>query len=127
MHRSQLGGLIIDCQTDDLEAAADFWSQALGRPPLPLGPDDSGKYISLDRRTNELDLEVQQVSHPSRVHIDIETDDIEAEAGRLEKLGAKRIGMIDDWCVMEAPTGQRFCLVPVQRENFQAEANVWDG
>jgi len=126
MHKSQLGGLIIDCQTDDIEVAANFWSRALGRQALPLAPSDSGKYIALERRTNELDLEVQKVAHESRVHIDIETDNIEAEAARLERLGAKRIGMIDDWCVMEAPTGQRFCLVPVQRENFDTEANVWD-
>ena len=32
MHKSRLGGLIIDCRTDDLDAAADFWSQALGLP-----------------------------------------------------------------------------------------------
>ena len=127
MHKSQLGGLIIDCQTDDIDAAASFWSQALGRDPVALRPQDSGKYVSLDRRENELDLEVQAVTHESRVHIDIETDNIEAEAARLEKLGAKRIGMIEDWCVMEAPTGQRFCLVPAQRENFHEEANVWEG
>ena len=29
-HRSRLAGFIIDCHTDDLDAAADFWSQALG-------------------------------------------------------------------------------------------------
>ena len=126
MHKSQLGGLIIDCETEDLAAAADFWSRALGRGQVPLRPEDSGKYVSFERRPNELDLEVQKVAHTSRVHIDIETDDIDAEAARLEKLGAKRIGKIEDWCVMEAPTGQRFCLVPPLRENFDAEANVWD-
>lgn len=30
MHRSGLGGLIIDCQTDDLDREARFWSQAPG-------------------------------------------------------------------------------------------------
>ena len=29
-HRSRLSGFIIDCKTDDLDAATDFWSQALG-------------------------------------------------------------------------------------------------
>lgn len=32
MHRSQLAGFIIDCQTDDLMGAAQFWSGALGIP-----------------------------------------------------------------------------------------------
>jgi hypothetical protein len=27
--------------------------------------------------------------------------------------------------VMEAPTGQRFCVVKASRANFATEANVW--
>lgn len=30
MHKSKLGGFIIDCRTDDLGAAADFWGQRSG-------------------------------------------------------------------------------------------------
>jgi catechol-2,3-dioxygenase len=30
MHKSKLAGFIIDCQTGDLRAAAEFWSSALG-------------------------------------------------------------------------------------------------
>ena len=29
-HRSRLSGFIIDCNTGDLDAAADFWARALG-------------------------------------------------------------------------------------------------
>jgi predicted enzyme related to lactoylglutathione lyase len=77
--------------------------------------------------TDELGLhvEVQQVEHESRVHLDIETDDIEAEAQRLEALGAKRIGKVHTWIVMEAPTGQRFCIVRPQNKQFAEQANVW--
>ena len=126
MHKSRLGGVIIDCQTDDLEAAAEFWSKALGCPMLPTTDPADEDYVTLKQAPNELDLEVQKVNHPSRVHIDIETDDIEAEARRLEALGAKRLEMIRTWLVMEAPTGQRFCLVPPQRSEFQSEANQWE-
>jgi Glyoxalase-like domain len=65
------------------------------------------------------------VSHPSRVHLDIETNDVEAEVTRLEKLGAKRIEMIRTWWVMEAPTGQRFCVVRASSRDFEAKASVW--
>ena len=85
MHRSQLGGFIIDCQTDDLEAAARFWSAALG---LPARAEAEANYVGLKTAPNGLAIEVQKVDHPSRVHLDIETDDVEAEATRLEKLGA---------------------------------------
>lgn len=126
MHKSQLAGFIIDCQTDDLEAAAAFWSQALGlaaqRPDDPAEAD----YIHLQTESDDLHIEVQKVGHPSRVHLDIETDDIEAEVRRLEALGARRIAAIHTWVVMEAPTGQRFCVVRAARANFAEQANTWE-
>lgn len=128
MHKSRLSGFIIDCQDADLDAAAQFWSAALGlalRPPA-ADPADR-KYRSFDSGADGLDIEVQQVEHPSRVHLDIETDNIAAEVARLTKLGAKQVGMVRDWCVMEAPTGQRFCVVRHKhRADFAARANAWD-
>jgi hypothetical protein len=59
------------------------------------------------------------------VHLDIETDDIEAEAVRLEKLGAKKVKRFPRWWIMEAPTGQRFCIVHPQRADFAETANTW--
>ena len=123
MHKSRLAGFIIDCQTEDLEAATRFWSAALGLKAAPVAADPL--YRLLQTAPDEVHLEVQQVRHPSRVHLDIETDDIEAEVRRLERLGARRIGTVKTWCVMEAPTGQRFCVVRPQRADFVARANTW--
>ena len=108
MHKSRLAGFIIDCQTGDLQGAADFWSAALG---LEQQGVDGENYIRLDGKPWDMTLEVQQVDHPSRVHLDVESDDIEAEVSRLEKLGARRLEKIKTWVVMESPTGQRFCVV----------------
>ena len=71
-------------------------------------------------------VEIQTVDHDSRVHIDIESDDIEAEVKRLEALGAKRVADIKSWCVLEAPTGQRFCVVKVVSKDFEKRANKWE-
>jgi hypothetical protein len=70
-------------------------------------------------------LLIQKVDHPSRIHLDIESDDLEAEVKRLEALGAKRVGFVKRWWVMEAPTGQRFCVVNPQRGPLGDEANQW--
>ncbi len=126
MHRSRLAGLIIDCETNDLDAAAAFWGKALGAPPKSAANIEESPYVELVMPAGEIDVEVQAVQHPSRVHIDIESDDIEAEAGRLEALGAKKIANIKRWCVMEAPTGQRFCIVPVISADFEEKANKWE-
>lgn len=46
-HRSRLAGFIIDCQTDDLDAASRFWSRALGLPIGELSPEESATYAKL--------------------------------------------------------------------------------
>src|ERR1035438_6474372 len=125
MHKSKLGGFIIDCQTGDLTQAADFWGGALGMPITELPPGEGDTYKRLEDSQHGLDIEVQIVSHPSRVHLDIETDDIEAEVRRLEKLGAKRVQAIQTWWVMEAPTGQRFCVVQASSPEFDVRARRW--
>jgi predicted enzyme related to lactoylglutathione lyase len=126
MHKSQLAGFIIDCKTDDLNAAADFWAAALGFKRTPADTPATTTYVHMEKNDpNGLDIEVQQVEHESRVHIDIESDDIEAEVARLEKLGAKKVQRCHTWWVLEAPTGQRFCVVRPKRANFAKEANVW--
>jgi hypothetical protein len=112
MHRSRLAGFIIDCQTDDLESATAFWSAALGFDRL----NPEGQYIRLDGSSRDLAVEVQSVAHPSRVHLDIESDDVEAEVQRLEALGAKRVQQVSTWWVLEAPTGQRFCVIRAKND-----------
>jgi len=126
MHGSRLAGVIIDCKTDDLNAAADFWGNALGAPPTADANMEESPYVELRMPDDENYVEIQVVDHASRVHIDIESDDIEAEVQRLEALGAKRIADIKRWCVMEAPTGQRFCIVPVVSKEFDSKANKWE-
>src|SRR5690242_9818950 len=91
MHKSRLAGFIIDCQTDDLEQAGQFWSRALGYPLRKSAAPEDSQYKLLDTAPDDLHIEVQKVDHPSRVHLDIEADDIAAEVKRLEKLGAKRV------------------------------------
>jgi predicted enzyme related to lactoylglutathione lyase len=126
MHRSRLGTIVIDCQTGDVDSAAAFWSQALGWDARPLAdPADAG-YRVFAGPPDQPTVLVQAVAHPSRVHIDIETDDIEAEVARLEKLGARRVQFVKRWWVMEAPTGQRFCVVRPQRADLSTHGNVWN-
>lgn len=123
MHRSRLAGFIIDCKTDDLDAAARFWSSALGMPDHGREGDT---YDRLDASARDLAIEVQRVDHDSRLHLDIETDNLDAEVARLERLGARRVAFVKRWWVMEAPTGQRFCVVRAKQDLASAAgANVW--
>ena len=125
MHRSRLSSIIIDCRVDDLSSAAEFWSKAFGKPVASVDQDGDGKYAELKTTDDEPILVLQKVAHESRVHLDIETDDIDAEVKRLEALGAKRVEFIQRWWVMEAPTGHRFCVIRKQRAQFGPHVNEW--
>ena len=125
-HRSRLAGFIIDCRTDDLDSAARFWSRALGLPVADPDSGGTGQYAEFGDAPGGLHVEVQKVEHESRVHLDIEADDIDAEAARLEALGATRVGFVKRWWVMQAPTGQRFCVVPMRGDAARGEPNIWD-
>ena len=119
MHKSRLGAIVIDCETEDLADAEAFWSRALGCAVERSDDASNEKYAKLQ-------ILMQVVEHASRVHLDIETDDIEAEAQRLEALGARKLKRLPRWWVMEAPSGHRFCVVSPQRSTFEDDANRWD-
>ena len=127
MHHSRLCTIVIDCHVDELAPVADFWSQALGKPIASVDQDGDGKYAELQTAADEPIILLQKVDHPSRVHLDIETDDLDAEVARLERLGARRIAFVRErWWVLEAPSGHRFCVVRPQRKTFGPHLNRWE-
>jgi hypothetical protein len=127
MHHSRLCAIVIDCHVDELAPVADFWSRALGKPIASVDQDGDGKYAELQTAADEPIILLQKVDHASRVHLDIETDDLDAEVARLEQLGARRIAFVRRrWWVLEAPSGHGFCVVQRQREVFGPHLNRWD-
>ena len=121
-HRSRFGVICIDRQTDDLSTATAFWSQALGMEGK-IDPD--GKYAQLDGQAGSPRALLQAADHAPRVHLDIETDDPEAECTRLEADGAVEVARVKNWIVMEAPTGHRFCVVRPQGSDFPGAGKEW--
>jgi predicted enzyme related to lactoylglutathione lyase len=108
-------GLVLDCR--DPARLADFWAAALGY--ISLGA--AGAYVVLlpDGRPGPK-LLLQQVPEPktvkNRMHLDIDAVDIEAEANRLEALGARRVAADPvhehgtNWILMADPEGNEFCV-----------------
>jgi Glyoxalase-like domain len=123
MHRSRLHVVLIDSSPDVADAEVAFWAAALGREPQPevgtpftvLSSLGSGQLLAHQR----LD------EGTSRIHLDIETDDSDAELRRLMELGAVRHGEHDGSVQLRDPAGLVFCVVPVQSDDFELEATVW--
>ena len=127
MHKSRLRTLVIDCETDDLDRDAAFWGEALGCEVYSRDAEPGDEnYRGLRTDPSQPQILIQRVSHSSRVHLDIEADDIEAEVQRLERLGAKRVEKVRYFWVLEAPTGHRFCVVRPRRADFEERANIWN-
>lgn len=108
-------GLVLDCT--DPERLAEFWSEALGYTNV----GSAGAYVALyPREGSGPKLLLQRVVEPktskNRMHIDIETADIQAEAERLTALGGQRLagGLCSEhgstWILMADPEGNEFCV-----------------
>jgi hypothetical protein len=69
MHRSRLCAVLIDCKTSNVDEAARFWAEALGRRVDKDHPISRGNYRMLETPPDEPIVEVQQVDHESRVHL----------------------------------------------------------
>lgn len=128
MHKSRLAALVIDSKVDDIEEANLFWAQALGLKCVRSDKEWSSRYSNLTTPVEQPHILIQKTNHDSRVHLDIETDDIQAEVARLQAIGAQIIKTFERWVVMEAPTGHKFCVVNPQRKDFEdsADVNTWE-
>ncbi|MET4093863.1 VOC family protein [Arthrobacter sp. UYCu712] len=111
-----VGSIVI--RVDDLRRQLDFWTAALDyvprRPPeedfVVLGPrDGAGPNISLDRVPATAQV-------PPRIHLDLYSDQQDADVERLLGLGASRVEWGGrppdaDYVILADPEGNRFCVV----------------
>jgi predicted enzyme related to lactoylglutathione lyase len=125
-HRSRLSILLLDLPPEHHAAGRDFWSAATGHPAESSA--DAPEWASLGSFAGGFHLEVQRTGAgtPPRWHVDIETDDIEAEVARLEGLGARRLADMGRFWQMTDPAGMVFCVVGIQTgEDFERHATTW--
>jgi hypothetical protein len=127
MHRSRVYALLIDTPAPEAEAAAAFWAAALGATARPLPSEE--QFISLHGALPEVAplVAVQSVDDAPRIHVDFETDDVEAETRRLLDLGASEVGRWQECRTLRAPGGHLLCVLPVESDAalFDAEARTW--
>ena len=123
-HRSWLAAVVIDVA--DLQRGAAFWSAALGGEVVQqsfgvgiyltvLAPADAGETTLLMQKVGE------SKTAKSRVHLDIATDDLDAEVHRLEQLGAQLQHIVEErgfrFAVLTDPDDNEFCVVPGDRDD----------
>jgi hypothetical protein len=125
MHQSRVYALLIDTPEAEAAPAAAFWSAALGATPRPVPQEP--QFTVLHQALPGLVTVVQAVDDAPRFHLDIETDNVEAETARLLALGAVPVAQWLECHVLRAPGGHLVCVIPVHSDPgaFTAQATTW--
>jgi predicted enzyme related to lactoylglutathione lyase len=132
MHRSRVCHFVIDVA--DLDAAVSFWTAALDAAEEPLPEISSRVYRHLHLPDSEIRILLQKTEDKKvskeRMHLDLETDNVETEVERLEALGAKRWDHQQergfDFWVMQDPWGNEFCVLETEFPELLAKREPWN-
>jgi hypothetical protein len=125
-HYSRLSVIVIDVPPGAHDQELTFWQEATGTPLRQNARFP--EYRSGILPGSGFGLLIQQLGDgPSRIHLDIHTDDLAAEVARLERLGAQRLERLEFWQVMRDPAGLVFCVVEEPPgELTEANGHRWD-
>ena len=131
VHRSRLSQFVIDL--DDLDRGVEFWSAALDATEEPLSEQSRHVYRRLRLPDSNIRVLLQRTSDEKvskeRMHLDLETDNVEAEVQRLEALGATRWNHQQerghDFWVMRDPWGNEFCVLQTEFPKLLARRRPW--
>jgi Glyoxalase-like domain len=121
VHRILLRTAVLDFAPEVHDQAVAFWERALlaAARPGTVHPE----YQVLEHPAALGAVIVQRLgTGPSRVHLDVESDDPAAEVARLLGVGATLVGCHDDWTVLADPAGVAFCVVPAEGDDFAERA-----
>jgi len=111
-HRSRAVQVCVDSPRSVHDVEVEFWRALLG-----------GRWVGSDAREfagtwhddagSPLQLLFQRLDEPAgttRAHLDLGTDDLDAEVGRICGLGAADIGPGRGWHALRDPSGLAFCV-----------------
>jgi len=132
MHRSRLCHFVID--VSDLDQGVAFWSAMLNATEEPLPQNSRPVYRRLRLPDSEIRILLQKTSDQKtskeRMHLDLETDDVDAEVKRLEALGATRWDHQEergfDFWVMRDPWSNEFCVLHPEFPELLAQREPWN-
>ncbi|HUR52354.1 MAG TPA: VOC family protein [Mycobacteriales bacterium] len=113
----RLDTIVIDCQ--DKHRLAEFWCALLGTTVrgevaqyLGLHPVPEGNARLVFQQVPDLPDPVRR----GRVHLDLDTHDLDGDTRRALELGATLEAEVEDlgtrWRTLRDPEGNLFCLVP---------------
>lgn len=131
MHRSRICQFVID--VSDLDRGAAFWTAALDAVEEETSETSRQIYRRIRLPDSQIRILLQKTddfkTSKSRMHIDVETDNVEDEVKRLEALGAVRWDHQQergfDFWVLQDPWGNEFCVLQEEFSKLLARRKPW--
>ena len=119
--RSRVAQFVID--VGDLDEGVRFWSAVLDAQEETLGEDSRPIYRRLVLPDSDIRILLQRTDDPKtspkeRMHLDLETNDVEAEVRRIEALGGVRWDHQQErgheFWVLRDPWANEFCVLSTE-------------
>ena len=111
----RLGSTVINCA--DIEAMTESWCAALALQPNHRDAGDDFRVLRGTSVNLSLQLAKTPVTARDQMHLDLYSDDVDAEVERLRGLGAEWVRREDDpddtYVVMRDPEANEFCVCAV--------------
>jgi predicted enzyme related to lactoylglutathione lyase len=112
-HRSRLVQLTLDVPADRYDAELQFWRAATGWADEEVDAPEFHRLVH--RSESPLQLLVQRLGpddggRHARAHLDLGTDDLDAEVARVRSLGAHVLWANDGFTALRDPLGLPFCV-----------------
>jgi catechol 2,3-dioxygenase-like lactoylglutathione lyase family enzyme len=108
----RLGSTVINCA--DLDAMTDFWCAALALEPNHREPGDRFRVLRGEHVNLSLQVARTPVTARDQMHLDLYSDEVDAEVERLRGLGAELVRRVDEpddtYVVLLDPEGNEFCV-----------------
>jgi catechol 2,3-dioxygenase-like lactoylglutathione lyase family enzyme len=108
----RIGSTVVNCA--NIETMTEFWSEALGLVPNHRDPADDFRVLRGQQVNLSLQLAKTPVSARDQMHLDLYSDDADAQVDRLLGLGATKVrestDPADPYVVMHDPEGNQFCV-----------------
>ena len=130
-HRSRVCQFVID--VSDLDQGVAFWAAALDGVEEMTSEASRQIYRRIRLPDSEIRILLQKTGDrkisKERMHIDLETDNVEAEVERLEALGAVRWDHQQergfDFWVLRDPWENEFCVLQAEFPELLARRRSW--
>jgi hypothetical protein len=110
-HRSQVDQVCLDVPPAAYDAEVAFWPALTG---WQLVPTDTREFARLrvpdDQALRWLVQRLDDDGGPVRAHLDLATDDHDAEVARHVGLGAAVVASHSGWTVLRDPAGSAYCI-----------------